>query len=222
MHNIIVQSNDLFAPQLRWTLNSWESLGLTRLTTKSLIQHFNMSRKQLKSCKQSDTRKLSVDRIFLTNQKSPKKSKRIIHPACHTQLLRCNSGAECHTRLNSCLNVAGPSFPELVILPTSRYFMDCQCISPEHHSRLCTLLLLSSTDFHPLIENPPRNWRQQVVEFWKCGSLYTPVKGKQIIVTQKNLPQSPNRQVCSMTLFCALFLQVLIFWPFANSLCKNH
>lgn len=105
-------------------------------------------------------------------------------------------------------NVAGPSFPELVILPTSRYFTDCQCISPEHHSRLCTLLLLSSTDFHPLIENPPRNWRQQVVEFWKSGSLHTPVKGKQIIVTQKNLPQSPNRQVCSMTLFCALFLQV--------------
>lgn len=183
-----------------------------------------MSRKQLKSCKQSDTRKLSVDRISLTNQKSPKKSKRIIHPACHTQMLRCNSGAECHTRLNSCQNVAGPSFPELVILPTSRYFMDCQCISPEHHSGTLYIVIIKLYRFSPTDWKPAQklNWRQQVVEFWKCGSLHTPVKGKQIIVTQKNLPQSPNRQVCSMTLFCALFLQVWIFWPFANSLCKNH
>jgi hypothetical protein len=56
-----------------------------------------------------------------------------------------HSGVECHTRLNSRLMLLGPHSQNWckVILPTSRYSMDLPVHSPEHHSGLCTLLLLS-------------------------------------------------------------------------------
>ncbi len=85
---------------------------------------------------------------FLTNKKSPKKSSAssILHGA-----LRC--WVPHSTQLPP--NAAGPSFPELVQDHSAHFQVlhGLPVLSSEHHSGLCTLLLLSyrfpSTDCQP-------------------------------------------------------------------------